>query len=391
MQHHRRGEPVADSRQEGFGDEMKRFLAAAGLAALVLTCGAGAASAQYVWDGPRLTVQPIFGVGAATYVFNTDGYYNDAAGDTFTHPVRGFTVAIGGGYDWQTGPVVYGIDMVVITGNGGVGNYDVQSPYDPDQGFELKFHWASTVNARVGFALDRTLFYVQAGPAISHLINEANDDPDRVRLGRWPLGFSAGFGVERAVTDRMAVGIGYRFLAFAPFSIVSNGPTPTDHTVQYRAHLVQTSITWRFDQPEEVRGRGLAGFDWAGPYVGVLYGSPSSFHAVAGFNFVVGDRFVFGPEVRGALFTCCNLTYGADVMARAGVIIDEHLLVYTEAGLRWRDTTRFATVGGGMEIAMSPRLSGVMELAALREFGGGWGEVSFMGGVRLHFGGDRLP
>ena len=78
-------------------------------------------------------------------------------------------------------------------------------------------------------------------------------------------------------------------------------------------------------------------------------------------------------------------------MARAGVIIDEHLLVYTEAGLRWRDTTRFATVGGGMEIAMSPRLSGVMELAALREFGGGWGEVSFMGGVRLHFGGDRLP
>lgn len=370
---------------------MKRLLAAAGLAAAVVAGGAGAARADYVWEGPRLTVQPIFGVGAATYVFNTDGYYNDAAGDTFTHPVRGFTVGIGGGYDWQAGPFVYGIDMVVITGNGGVGNYDVQSPYDPDQGFELKFHWASTVNARLGFALDRTLFYVQAGPAVGHLINEANDEPDRVRLGRWPLGVSAGVGVEHAVTDRMAVGVGYRFLAFAPFSIVSNGATPTDHTIQYRAHLVSTTITWRYDQPEEVRGSGLDGFGWGGLFIGVLYGSPSSFHAAAGYNFVLGDRFVFGPEVRGALFTCCNLSYGADVMARAGVIIDEYLLVYSEAGLRWRDTTRFLTVGGGMEVAMSPRFSGVMELSALRENGGGWGEVSFMGGLRLHLGANPAP
>src|SRR5690606_15040286 len=160
------------------------------------------------------------------------------------------------------------------------------------------------------------------------------------------------------------------------------GATPTDHTVQYRAHLVQTSVTWRFDQPEDVRGKGLEGFGWAGPYVGVLYGSPSSFHAVAGYNLVLADRFLFGPEVRGALFTCCHLRYGADVMARAGLIIDEHLLVYAEAGLRWRDTTRFVTAGGGMEIAMSPRFSGVMELSALHKTGGGWGEVSFMGGLR---------
>ncbi|MCW5718290.1 MAG: porin family protein [Bauldia sp.] len=369
---------------------MKRLLAAAGLAATLVAACAGVAHAQYVWDGPRLTEQAIFGVGTANYVFNTDGYYNDAQGDTFSHPVRGFTFGIGGGYDWQIGPVVYGIDMTVISGNGGVGNYDVQSPYDPNQGFELKFHWATTVSARVGFALDRTLFYVQAGTAFTHLINEANDEPDRVRLGRWPLGVSAGFGVERAVTDRMALGVGYRFLAFAPFSIVSNGATPTDHTVQYRAHLVQTSVTWRFDQPEDVRGKGLEGFGWAGPYVGVLYGSPSSFHAVAGYNLVLADRFLFGPEVRGALFTCCNLRYGADVMARAGLIIDEHLLVYAEAGLRWRDTTRFVTAGGGMEIAMSPRFSGVMELSALHKTGGGWGEVSFMGGLRLHLGGNAL-
>ncbi|MGV8840298.1 MAG: outer membrane protein [Bauldia sp.] len=365
---------------------MKRFLAAAGLAAAVVAACAGPASAQYVWDGPRLTLQPIFGVGTATYLFNTDGYYNDAAGDTFSHPVRGFTIGVGGGYDWQAGPLVYGIDMAVISGNGGVGNYDVQSPYDPDQGFELKFHWATTVNARLGFALDRTLFYVQAGPAFTHLINEANDEPDRVRVGRWPLGVSAGFGVEQAVTARMAIGVGYRFLAFAPFSVTSNGPTPTDHTIQYRAHLFQTSLTWRYDQAEEVRGRGLEGFDWAGPYAGVLYGSPSSFHATAGYNFVLGDRFVFGPEVRGALFTCCNLRYGGDVMARTGVIIDEHLLVYAAAGMRWRDTTRFTTVGGGMEIAMSPRFSGMMELAALRDTGGDWGEVSFMGGLRIHIG-----
>lgn len=378
--------PPCSRGGRGFGEAMKRLLAAVGTAGALVAAGAGQARAEYVWDGPRLIEQAIYGLGTANYLFNTDGFFNDAPGDTFSHPVSGFTFGIGGGYDWQTGPVVYGVEMVVISGNGGVGNYDVQSPFDPDQGFELKFHWAATLNARLGFALDRTLFYVQAGPTFTHLINEANDEPDRVRLGRWPLGVSAGFGFERAVTARMALGIGYRFLAYAPFSITSSGPTPTDHAVQYRAHLVHTTVTWRYDQPEEVRGRGLDGFDWRGLYGGVLYGSPSSFHAVAGFNFVLGDRFVFGPEARGALFTCCNLTYGADVMARAGVIIGQYLLVYGEAGMRWRDTTRFATVGGGMEIAMSPRVRGVMELAALRKSGGDWGEVSFMGGVRVHLG-----
>ncbi len=101
VQHHRRGEPAADSGQEGFGDEMKRILAAVGLATAFAGAGAGVAKADYVWDGPRFTAQTIYGVGNATYVFNTDGFFNDNPGDTFSHPVSGLTFGLGGGYDWR--------------------------------------------------------------------------------------------------------------------------------------------------------------------------------------------------------------------------------------------------------------------------------------------------
>lgn len=369
---------------------MKRLLGAIGLAA-ALASPWGHALADEIWDGPRLSAAVVYGTGTGINSFATDGFFNDAPGDMFSYAVGGVTMGITGGYDWSAGPFVYGFGMTVFAGNGGVSNYDIPSPYDPDQDFELKFHWGGIVDARLGFAIGRTLFYVQAGPGVLHLISQANDDPDgRVRLGRWPFVLSAGVGIEQAVTDRMSVGLGYRYFVSAPARIYANDATPTDYTVQYRAHYFHGGITLRFDRTNEAGERGLAGFDWAGAYVGVAAASPMNFVAAAGYNFVVADRIVLATEVRASYYACCNLRFGGDLLGRAGVVLEEDLLVYTTAGVRWRDDW-FALVGGGFEIAMTPRISGMMELTALHRFGGNWGEIAFMGGFRFHLGGAGTP
>jgi outer membrane immunogenic protein len=372
-----------------------RLLIAAGL--LAVTAGTASAGETGTWAGPYAGVAPVAGWGNVTYVFNTNGYYNLAAGDTFSHGVNGYPVSIALGYDWQTGHFVYGVETAIISGFGGISNYGAPSPYFGSDRFELKYHWAAATTAVLGVATDRLLFYVQGGAVFGHLIAEARDEVSDyyIRTGNWLVGLTGGVGVEFALSHGISLTAGYRFMAFPAFTVAgesidratmsSAGPaTATDHTVRYFAQMVSLGVNYRFGMPD-LNANGMT-FDWAGPYFGFGGGAPRQFTALAGYNVVFGGNFVAGVEGTVNYIICCGLGFTTDVSTRVGYTPNGEILFYGEGGIRYRaGSGLYYTLGGGMEVAVGPRTTGFMELAKIGMFGGpGFTETTFRGGVTFH-------
>ncbi len=372
-----------------------KLLIAAGL--LAATAGTASADEAGDWAGAYAGISPVFGWGTATYVFNTDGYYNNAPGDTFSHGLRGYPFDVRLGYNWQNGQFVYGVQTAIITGLGGISNYDAPSPYFASDSFLVKQHWAVATTAVFGFATDRALFYVEAGPLFAHLINQARDDVADyyIRQGRWLMGATAGAGVEYAVGHGVSVTAGYRVMAFPSFNIAGEsidagtgdpaGPaTATDHDVRYFAQMVSLGINYHFGAINNEMTPHA--FDWAGPYVGVGAGAPRQLTVIAGYNFALGNNIVAGVEGTVNKIICCGLGLTADVSARTGYTPNGNVLFYGEGGVRYRDGQgMFYTLGGGMEVVVGERTTGFMELAKIAPFGGtGFTETTFRGGVNFH-------
>jgi hypothetical protein len=72
-------------------------------------------------------------------------------------------------------------------------------------------------------------------------------------------------------------------------------------------------------------------------------------------------------------------------MARLGFLVEDDLLLYAEGGIRARDADRFYALGGGLEFAMTPRISGFMQMQGITRPGEGFVEAAFTGGVNLYF------
>lgn len=371
-----------------------KLLIAAGL--LAATAGTAMADEPGDWAGAYAGIGPVYGWGTATYTFNTNGYYNLAPGDTFSHGLRGYPIDVHIGYDWQNGRFVYGVEMAIISGFGGISNYNAPNPYFGSDYFQLKYHWAAATTAVFGFATERALFYVQGGPLFGHLINEARDTAADyyIRQGRWLVGLTGGAGVEVAVGHGVSITAGYRVMAFPSFNIAgqstdantmsSAGPgTETDHDVRYLAQMVSLGINYRFGAVNSETSPAV--FDWAGPYIGFGGGAPRQFTGLAGYNFAFGN-VVAGVEGTVNYIICCGLGLTADVSGRVGLTPDGNVLFYGEGGVRYRDGQgMFYTLGGGMEVAVGPRTSGFMELAKIAPFGGaGFTETTFRGGVNFH-------
>ncbi len=371
-----------------------RLLIAAGL--LAATAGSASAGETGDWAGPYAGLAPVYGWGNVDYVFNTNGYYNWAAGDTFSHSVSGHPVGVLLGYDWQNGRMVYGVEANIISGFGGISNYDVPSPFYASDQFQLKYHWATATTAVVGVSTGRMLFYVQGGPLFGHLISQAADNVADyyIRTGHWIVGLTGGAGVEVAVGHGLSITAGYRWMYFPPFNVAgesidratmsSAGPgTATDYSARYFAQMVTLGFNYRFGLPDAT-ANGMS-FDWAGPYFGFGGGAPRQFTAIAGYNFAFGN-FVVGVEGATSYIICCGLGVTADLSTRAGYTPNGDILFYGETGIRYRaGSGLFYTLGGGMEIAIGQRTTGFMELAKIGPFGGaGFTETTFRGGINFH-------
>ena len=401
---------------------MRRFLLALCFFGL---SGAAFAQDNDYWTGPYFGPTYGWGAGVASYVFVTDGYYNDAAGDTFSHPLSSTPIGVVLGHNWRNGNIVYGVEGFFHTH--GVAAEDscvvlfppappgqpcgAPSPFNTghDDRFDAKSHWTAGLNMRVGFARNRVLLYAQGGPALGHIVNAVQDTTNDLHITEYKapasvFGLTGEVGIQFALSNRFSIGVGLRGTYLRPLrvneeSLDTNGDpagaqTVTDHTLQISSHAVVLRLLWRAGQSDNPERRNDVPFEWGGPYWGFHLGAlwqAGIFHF--GYDRVINDRFLVGFSTQASINVCCGFAFEADVAGRVGYMWRDDVLLYGEAGVAYHSGTFFEVINGGyffagagMEIALTPRMTAFMELKGGGERGEGFIDANFQAGVNFYIG-----
>ena len=121
------------------------------------------------------------------------------------------------------------------------------SPVDPGERFFVKLDWLATVRGRVGYGWDRTLVYITAGGAWTHL-DAANYLPNcgpgcAVDRSTTFNGWTAGFGVEYALTPNWIIGAEYLYISFDHREFFYEGPTIVDTD---EVHLARGRVSYKW-------------------------------------------------------------------------------------------------------------------------------------------------
>lgn len=126
----------------------------------------------YSWAGP--------------YIGGNLGY---SWGDISNNPAKpsGFAGGVQGGYNWQSGPLVYGLEAD-LQGSGASGTFAAYKFSNP---------WFGTARGRIGYSVDNVLFYGTAGLAFGELRGQLGMLSESYVSAGWTAGFGAEFGITQ--------------------------------------------------------------------------------------------------------------------------------------------------------------------------------------------------
>ena len=207
---------------------MKRLaLSAAALTLAGWTASVQAADFAYNSRAPLTVNQPLNGYSwAGPYLGGNLGY---SWGSVDNNPVKpsGFVGGVQGGYNFQTGPWVYGLEG------------DIQASGADDTFAPWKFSnpWFGTVRGRGGYALDNILLYATAGLAFGELRGQTFGLSESHTNAGWTVGLGAEFGFAPHWSAKLEYL--YVDLSDSVFAItgVSNG---------YRFGVVRAGVNYHF-------------------------------------------------------------------------------------------------------------------------------------------------
>ena len=206
---------------------MSRIAFAAALMTAGLTVSAQAADIPYGSRAPYTVNQPLNAYSwAGPYLGGNIGY---AWGSVDNNPTRpsGFVGGVQGGYNWQNGPWVYGLEA------------DIQASGANDTFAPWKFSnpWFGTVRGRAGYAVNNVLFYGTAGLAFGELRGQAFGVTETHTTAGWTAGVGAEFGFAQNWTAKIEYL--YVDLSNSRFAITGmpNG---------YQFGLVRLGVNYRF-------------------------------------------------------------------------------------------------------------------------------------------------
>ena len=200
---------------------------AAALVAAGWTASAGAADLYYGQRAPYTVNQPLNAYSwAGPYLGGNLGY---SWGSVDNNPAKpsGFEGGVQAGYNWQTGPWVFGVEG------------DIQATGADDTFAPWKFSnpWFGTVRGRGGYAFSNILFYGTAGLAFGELRGETFGLSET----HINFGWTAGVGAEFGFAQNWSAKIEYLYvdLANSNFTItgVPNG---------YRFGTVRAGVNYHF-------------------------------------------------------------------------------------------------------------------------------------------------
>jgi outer membrane immunogenic protein len=234
---------------------MRQVLSWAVVAAAA-TALAGAASAADIRQPPPAVKAPAFVAPLFTwtgfYIGGNLGYgWSDRSGTFTIAPARGPVSGeadgiIGGvqvGYNWQMGAFVIGIETD-FQGSGIEGNVSgrlVPGPVAVNG--KISNEWFGTIRGRLGYAVDRWLFYFTGGGAYSHtkFSGVAGGVPFSSASTGWS--WTVGGGVETALAANWSIKGEYLYIAKP-----DNLPVPagTRFSGDIDSHVIRLGVNYRF-------------------------------------------------------------------------------------------------------------------------------------------------
>jgi outer membrane immunogenic protein len=207
---------------------MRRFV----LRALTLivagwTTSSAAADLNYGPRGAYTVNQPLNAFSwAGPYLGGNLGY---AWGSVDGNPAKpsGFSAGIQGGYNWQNGPWVFGIEG------------DIQATGAEETFASWKFSnpWFGTVRGRAGYAFNNVLFYGTGGLAFGELRAETFGLSESQTNAGWTLGA----GAEMGFAPSWSAKIEYLYVDLANSDFVVTGASNG-----YRFGLIRAGVNYHF-------------------------------------------------------------------------------------------------------------------------------------------------
>ena len=194
-------------------DRTKNFLAALCLFTVCLGGFTSQAAAQSTirprgsdWSGLYIGVQAGYGLGTVEVLEDPNGApaYN-GAGNTWDYDTKGFLGGVHAGLNWESNALILGIE---VSGGYLALDGDAADPVSSDTIAMSGDGFYADITGKIGFAPDRTLYYIKGGLALADLGLSVEDNCDTG---------GCGLGLITAVDDgtqegwTMGAGIGYVF------------------------------------------------------------------------------------------------------------------------------------------------------------------------------------
>ncbi len=207
-----------------------------GASLIALSAAAGpAAAADFPMEAPTPTPDTTYNAAPAftwtgLYLGGVVGYgWGEVDTDTTSFDADGFLGGVYTGYNYQfPNNVVLGIEGDVTyhdqDGSGG--------------GVSANTDWNGTLRPRLGYAFDRFMPYITGGLAVGNVEASEPGDSDSGTA----VGWTAGAGVETAITDNIVGRVEYRYT-----DLGSNGASlATAGDVDVSSHSVMVGLGFKF-------------------------------------------------------------------------------------------------------------------------------------------------
>lgn len=147
------------------------------------------------------------------------------------------------GYDWQVGAWVFGAVADIAATNYGA-DIDVDGAFG-DASAESELQYLGTVRGRLGYAVDRTLFYGHGGYAYGEM--EQNIDLGGTTVfdeSQGKSGFVVGGGIEHAFTDRISFQTEYSYVDLGSDEVFEEDDFSVEEDTNF--HSIKAAINFRF-------------------------------------------------------------------------------------------------------------------------------------------------
>jgi outer membrane immunogenic protein len=134
---------------------------------------------------------------------------------------NGILGGVEAGYNWQAGNWLLGIesDFSALDVSDVAHFPAADTAYAPAQ-ISSRYDWLGTLRGRAGFAVDRTLLYATGGLAYARINQAYSDSGNVLQSSGQKNGWTAGGGVEYALTKNWSVKAEYLYVKLSDSSFV---------------------------------------------------------------------------------------------------------------------------------------------------------------------------